>query len=127
MKITTKQRDALYDQVLDRPSGIGDIWLAASSEKYGTADRLGREYSDELRLVLDDLGWGDGPDEEMIELTAPTEVLQRLFTRLREAAISERSHGAADWAESRQLQERNRLIAETCEKILASLDSGGRQ
>lgn len=57
--INSAQRDALYDQILDRLSGIGDIWLAASAKEYETADRLGREYSDELRLVLEDLRWGD--------------------------------------------------------------------
>jgi hypothetical protein len=67
--ISHAQRDAVYDRILDRLSGIEDIWLAASGERYETADRLGREYSDELRLVLDDLGWGDGPGVEAIELT----------------------------------------------------------
>jgi hypothetical protein len=36
------------------------VWLAVSHKNYDAADRLGREYSDDLRLVLDDLGWGEG-------------------------------------------------------------------
>lgn len=55
MTITAAQRDALYDQILDRLSGIGDIWMAASNEQFETADRLGREYRDESRPLLDDL------------------------------------------------------------------------
>lgn len=55
--ITSAQRDALYDQILDRLSGIGDIELAIQLENYDAAERLGREYSDDLRLLLDDLGF----------------------------------------------------------------------
>jgi len=50
--ITPGQRDALYEQILDHMSGIGDVWIAVSAEDYETAGRLGREYSDELRLLL---------------------------------------------------------------------------
>lgn len=123
--ITAGQRDALYDQILDRLSGIGDVWLATSTENYETADRLGREYSDELRLVLDDLGWGDGPDQQAIELTTPPNVLHRVFARLREGAISERAKKAAGWTESRELEERNRLVGEACEAVLGGLGAEG--
>lgn len=120
--ITAEQRDALYDQILDRLSGIGDVWLAASAEDYETADRLGREYSDELRLVHDDLGWGDGPHEETIRLAAPADVLRRVFGRLRESAMGERAQSAPRWAESRKHEERNRLVFEACEAVLGGLD-----
>lgn len=123
--ITAGQRDALYGQILDRLSGIGDVWLAASTGNYGTADRLGREYSDELRLVADDLGWGDGPGEATIELTAPPDVLRRVFGRLREGAAGERAKKAAGWAESRELEERNRLVAEACRAVLGGLEAEG--
>jgi hypothetical protein len=119
--ITGAQRDALYDKVLDRLSGIEDIWLAASTGKDETADRLGREYSDELRLVADDLGWGSGPGLETIELTTAPEVLRRVFVRLRETVAAERDHLGADWIESRQLEERNRLLGEACDSVLESL------
>ncbi len=88
--ITAEQRDALYDRILNRLSGIDDVWMAASSADYDTADRLGREYSDELRLVLDDLGWGDGPGGEAIELTTEVDVLRRVFGRLRDSTAGER-------------------------------------
>lgn len=58
MKITAEQRDALYDEILERLGGIDDIRMAASKGMFEMADRLAREYSDELRLVMDDLGWG---------------------------------------------------------------------
>ncbi len=123
--ISHAQRDAVYDRILDRLSGIEDIWLAASTERYETADRLGREYSDELRLVLDDLGWGDGPEVETIELTTEPDLLRRVFGRLRDTAAGERAAQATSWTESRVLEDRNRLVGEACDTVLATLDEDG--
>jgi hypothetical protein len=125
--ITHDQRDALYDRILDRLSGIGDVWLAASAENYETAERLGREYSDDLRLVLNDLGWGERPDTGAMELTTPPDVLRRVFVRLRDSAAGERVQQQAGWTESRELEERNRLIGEACRLVLAVIgDEGSR-
>jgi len=122
--ISHAQRDALYDRILDRLSGIEDIWLAASTQRYETADRLGREYCDELRLVLDDLGWGTGPEVETIELTTPPDVLRRVFVRLRDTNANERIHREADRAEIRADQQRIRLVGEAGQVVLATLDEG---
>jgi hypothetical protein len=121
--ITAAQRDALYDRVLDRLSGIGDILLAAGSEDFPTADRLGREYSDELMLVCDGLGWGARSRSDVVELgdTSP-ELLLRVFARLRGAAASEREAQARSWDESRTLEERNRLVDQACTTVLRALE-----
>jgi len=119
--ITAEQRDALYDRILDRLSGIEDVWLAASSADYDTADRLGREYSDELRLVLDDLGWGGRPGDEDVELTTDPDVLRRVFGRLRDSTAGERAAQATSWAEGRVLEHRNRLVGEACAAVLDAL------
>jgi hypothetical protein len=120
--ITAEQRDALYDRILDRLSGIGDVWLAANSKDFAAADRLGREYSDELRLVLDDLGWGDGSGSDSLELESPPDVLRRVFARLRDTTATEREAQATSWAESRKLEERNRLVGEACTNVLRELE-----
>jgi hypothetical protein len=121
--ITAAQRDALYDQVLDRLSGIGDIEVAIQAENYDDAERLGREYSDDLRLLLDDLGIGGGSGEP-VELTAPPEVLRRVLLRLQELARNHTASLEPAWAEVHEVKERNRLVSETCEAVLAGLDSG---
>jgi hypothetical protein len=123
--ITAGQRDALYDRILDRLSGIGDIELSANSGDFAGAERLGREYSDELRLVCDDLGWGAGPESDVIELTTSSDVLLRVFGRMRDAAASERTAQATSWDENRLLEERNRLVDEACEMVLAALAAEG--
>jgi hypothetical protein len=123
--ISAEQRDALYDRILSRLSGIDDVWLAASRSDYDTADRLGREYCDELRLVLDDLGWGDGPEGNELELTTDRVVLRRVFGRLQRSTVGEREAQATSWAESRDLEDRNRLVGEACATVLEALDATG--
>jgi hypothetical protein len=120
LTITAEQRDALYDQILDRLSGIGDIWVAANAENYAIAERLGREYSDDLRLVLDDLGFGDRPDGTIV-LTTPPEVLRRVFSRLREQATTHRASVERERVEASELERRNHLVVEACRQVLADL------
>lgn len=117
--ITAGQRDAVYDLVLDRLSGIGAVWLAASAEDFELAERLSREYSDELSVVLDDLGWGDGPDGTEIELRADPAVLRRIFSRFKGTTAGERATG---WPANNVLEERNRLIDEACVTVIQALD-----
>lgn len=126
--ITATQRDALYDQILDRLSGIGDIELAIQVENYEAAERIGREYSDDLRLLLDDLGIGEG-DGELVELTVPPEVLRRVLPRLRDLANGLAASQEPAWIEAEAMRERSRLVSEACEVVLAGLGdtaSGGR-
>jgi hypothetical protein len=120
--ITAAQRNALYDQILDRLTGIGDVWVAVCSEDYDAADRLGRDYSDELRLVTDDLGWGKG-DGGSIDLTVPREMLHRTLIRLRDAAVDYSAGQEKEWNEVKEIEARNRLVAETCKSVLANLDA----
>jgi hypothetical protein len=113
--------DALYELLMDRLSGIGDVWAAVMAEDFDTATRLGWEYSDALRLILEDLGWGAERDLS-IELSAPPDVLRRVFARLQETAASQREFEALDWADARDREERNRLVAEACKTVLGGLE-----
>jgi hypothetical protein len=119
--ITAAQRDALYDQILDRLSGIGDIELAIQAENYDDAERIGREYSDDLRLLLDDLGIGDG-NGKPVELTTSPDVLRRTLPRLRQLALNYTASLEPMMVEVQEVSERNRLVSEACEAVLADLD-----
>jgi hypothetical protein len=121
LTITARQRDALYDQILDRLSGIGDIELAIQAENYDDAERIGRDYSDDLRLLLEDLGIGDG-DGEPVELTTDPDVLRRVLSRLRQLALDYTASLESERAEVHEVNERNRLVSEACETVLAGLD-----
>jgi hypothetical protein len=119
--ITAAQRDALYDQILDRLSGIGDIEIAIEAKRYDDAERIGRDYSDDLRLLLDDLGVGDGAGKP-VALVTPPDVLRRVLPRLRELAEKHSASLEPEWDEGRSIKERNRLVSEACEAVLADLD-----
>lgn len=122
--ITPAQRDALYDQILDKLSGIGDIEVAIQSENYAAAERLSREYSDDLRLLLDGLGFGEGSGEP-IELTVPPEVLRRVLPRMCESAKNHAESQQSEWAEAREMEARNRVVTEACRSVLAALGVAG--
>ena len=118
--ISAEQRDALYDQILDRLTGIGDIEVSIRSGRFEAAERLGREYCDDLRLLVDDLGFGES-DGEPVAPTAPAEVLRRTLTRLRDLALGHAASQEAEFAELRQIRDRSRLIAEACASVLDEL------
>ena len=122
IRISAAHRDALYEQVFDRLSGIGDVWLAAESGDFDRAGRLGQEYSDDLRLLLNDLGWGSGPGRS-IELTTPPDVLRRVISRLQSSAFGQRKSEEPEWLRAREQEEHNRLVVEACETVLAGLDA----
>jgi hypothetical protein len=121
ISISAEQRDALYDQLLDRLTGIGDIEIAVQAGKFEDAGRLGQEFSDDLQLLVNDLGFGEG-DGEPIELTSPPEVLRRALPRLRDLAAGHSASHAAELAELQLFRDRSRLVSEACASVLDELD-----
>jgi hypothetical protein len=120
ISITAEQRDALYDQLLDRLTGIGDIEIAVQAGKLEDAERLGREFSDDLLLLVNDIGFGEG-DGEPVALTSPPDVLRRAFPRLRDLSAGHSASHAAELAEIRLIRDRSRLIGEACKGVLDEL------
>lgn len=121
MEITIEERDALYGQALNHLSGLGDLWIAIKDEDFETAEQLGRQFGDELRLI-DDLGWGDAP-AAAIELRMPPEELHRVFTNLRADAEALRRDEVRDEAEAeeeaREFRNRAKRVTEVCDRVLS--------
>jgi hypothetical protein len=118
--ITSAQRDALYKEIFVGLSGIGDVWLAACAADYDKAAELGRDYSDDLRLLLDDLGWGEVFETD-VELTTPPEVLRRVLGRMRESAQADRARVDAELVKTREDHDHSQLVVETCDSLLERL------
>jgi hypothetical protein len=118
--ITAEQRDALYDQILDRLTGIGDIEMAVQAANFEAAERLGQEYSDDLRLLVDDLGFGESHGEAVTLTTSP-EVLRRTLIRLRDLAAAHSASQEAELAELREIKDRSRLVTEACASVLDAI------
>ncbi len=94
--------------------------MALRLENYEAAERLAREYCDDLRLLLDDLGIGRGSGAP-VALTTPPDVLRRVLPRLRELAEGLNASHEPAWLEARQLRTRNLLVAEACTTVLSDL------
>lgn len=120
MRITAAERDALYEQIAVRLSGIDDVWMAVEAEDYQRAERVAREFTDDLRLILDDLGWGIRGGEA-VELTTPPDVLRRVCTRLRAKAEAQRETEEEERDESRQREEQTQRVLEACRRVLGEL------
>lgn len=119
VRISAEERDALYEQIFVRLSGIDAVWLSASAGDFEEAERLGRELCDELRLLMDDLGWGEGSGES-IELTTPPDVLRRVFTRLRGLAEAQRAQEQQERAEWQEREEETQRVLGVCERVLGA-------
>lgn len=120
VRIAAAERDALYDQIFVRLSGLDEVWTAAQLGEYERADQVAREFSDYLRLVLDDLGWGEGSGEPL-DLVTPPEVLRRVCTRMQSRAEAQRETEEAERAEVRAREERTQLLLDTCRRVLGEL------
>lgn len=119
-EITAAERDALYDHIQARLSGIDEVWSAVEAEDYEAADRVAREFTDDLRLVLDDLGWGEGGGRAL-QLTTPPDVLRRVFTRMQGRAEGQQEEEEQERAEGHRREEQNRRLIEACRRVLAEL------
>jgi hypothetical protein len=119
--ITAAQRDALYDDVLTHLSGIDGLWLVIKREDYATADRFGREFADDLTLIVEDLGWG-AESSKIVELTTPPDVLRRVLGQLRRRAEQHVRTEQEAINELREERSRAQFVVETCNRVLAALD-----
>jgi hypothetical protein len=120
--ITADQRNLLYNEILNRLSGIGDMRLVVEKGDYDAAQRLGTVFSDYLRLVTEDLGWGEGTSAETIELKTPPDVLRRALSQMRDVMLGLDASEEDERAKLRENQERNRQVVETCRQVLSDLD-----
>ncbi|HET7445014.1 MAG TPA: hypothetical protein VFJ57_10185 [Solirubrobacterales bacterium] len=121
--ITAKQRDALYEEILTRFSGIDVIYRAAQDGDLEKAQERGREYADLLLLVLNDLGWGDSTaSSDDIELTSAPNVLRRSLSYLLGSAADQLALEEREQARGRAEMSEVQLIVDTCIDVLKELD-----
>jgi hypothetical protein len=118
-KITSTQRDAVYRQILDHMGNAGDLSLLVEHGDLRAARRLAREVSDDLRLVLDALGWGETSSDGYVELELPGEQLRRTFARLRQRAVEDRDTSPQGPTDAQPPYERALIVIETCDQVLA--------
>lgn len=121
--ISREERDVLYNRIVLRLNGIEAVHFAIEAKDWATAQHLGEEFSDLLRLVCSDLGWGEGADAQLT-LTTPPDVLRRAARVLRQMATLEREQREAERDEAVQELDEAKRLEETCERILGDLGDG---
>lgn len=125
IKISARARDVLLDQIVDHIHGIDDLRIVVERRDFASAERLARDYSDDLRLATEVLGWGEARADEF-ELTLPPGVLRRLMSRYCQAALQQEVTGLPERLDTRrELQEateRNQAVIGVCQRVLAELD-----
>jgi hypothetical protein len=122
------QREVFYDLVLDHLSGLGDLALAVDKGDFATAERLGIEFGEDLRL-MQDLGWDSRPRKDA-DLTMPPEDLAELLTRLKadaEGGLRESKHERDAQQTDEAARDRYRLTVDTCNGLLHMLRHFGEE
>lgn len=123
--ITGGDRDALYERIVIRLNGIDDVYKAVEEEDWASAQELGQEFSDLLRFVCADLGWGERADESL-RLSTPPDVLARAAAVLRDLARSDAAHYESERRDAEEQENEARRLQQTCERLLEELRSHGR-
>jgi len=126
--IDSDQREGIYELVRNHLGSIEDFWVALERTRdFATAERLGREFAEDFRL-LEDIGWAPDDQRGAFVITLPDEALAPVLQRLhREAVQVLIEHGAEAQASREDAETRRRLQLgyEACQEILlAGLDSG---
>lgn len=119
--INREQRDGLYELVRNHLGSVSDLFDALEREKdFEEAERLGLEFTEDLRL-MQDLGWGEDEGREGVELTMQSHDLMEVLERLRgEAGLV-----LGDTEESREDAETMRRFKqgyEACGQLLVAVD-----
>jgi hypothetical protein len=125
---TGVQREVFYELVLDHLSGLGDLALAVERGDFATAERLGIEFGEDLRL-MQDLGWDSSPRKDA-DLTMPPEDLAELLTRLKadaEGGLRESRHDRDSRQADEAAKDRYRLAVDTCNGLLHMIEHHGEE
>jgi hypothetical protein len=129
--INRHQRDGLYELVRNHLGAISDIWIALEeNEDFAVAERLGLEFSEDLRLLAD-IGWQPREEREAFELTMPAldlmEVLKRLHDESKRMLLESGTERQAR-EDDAETNARFQLGLDACEEVIVDLDDreGGR-
>ena len=118
--ISRAQRDAIYELVVTRLTGIGDVWLCVERRDFSEARAMGREFAEDLRL-LEDLGWGETIDRDTVELTVPAWELTGTLARLHRTASGSLGSYVSRPKDEEELAQRDLAASEALGEILSRL------
>jgi hypothetical protein len=121
LSLSAAERNALYEELFIRLGGIDSVRLAAESNDFERAQSLAIEFSDLLRLIAHDLGWGTSTHVQDIALTTDPLVVGRVFQRVYERTsdlLATQDHRAE---EVKEMQDHCRVVIAACGNVLSKL------
>ncbi len=118
--ISRAQRDAIYEVVITHLTAIGDVWMCVDRREYADAQRVGREFAEDLRL-LEDLGWAAHIDRGTVALTQPPDELTRTLARLHKDASGSLGTYVSRPKDEEELAQRDLAASEALGAILSQL------
>jgi hypothetical protein len=119
-EIDPHQRDVLYMAITARLTGVNDVCIEYQHDNFEAAQQLSGEFSDDLRVLHDDLGWGETPSES-IQLNAPRDVWERTLSRIQEIAQSDLRRHDERASELEQDRQRIQALEDACGAIAEQL------
>jgi hypothetical protein len=120
LTISRKQRDAIYELVVDHLSAIGDVWIEFEKRDFVTAKRQAGEFVQGLRL-LTDLGWDDTIDAEEVTFTVPRDELVTTLAWLHRNATGVLASYVARPKDDETVAERDLTAVATLGELLSRL------
>ena len=119
--ISAEQRDALYERALAELRGFEDLLAAVDARDMEAAYRRGRRFLDALRLIQEELGWGEHPDGSRDLRTIAPRELSKILGRVRDDAIVDYERERPEQEQHRTTWEETALVRDTCDQVVQSL------
>ena len=118
--ISQEERDALFERILLRLTGIDALQLAAEATDWEKTAPLGREFGDLLIFVSTDLGWGPS-DREEYELRTTPDVLARAVGAVERVVHNDQEIFGIDLQQAQAAVGEAHSLLGTCQRIKRAL------
>lgn len=118
--LSAEQRNAIYAEIRADLLSIDDLRLAIEQDELDTADRLGRRFGGELRLIQGGLGWGDQVDEA-VHISLPAVELRSILIEVRDMAVEMYEAQREEQETFRAPWERAAQVRDACNEALTRL------
>lgn len=122
--ISGEERNALYERIVMQLNGIDGVYRAIEEEDWERAQRLGQEFSDLLRFVCEDLGWGENA-ASAFQLQTPPDVLARAAGAVREMAKFDVAQFESERRDAEEREAEARNLQQICERLLEEIQPRG--
>lgn len=120
LTLPADHRNAIFAEVRADLLSVDDLRLAIEHGELETAERLGRRFGGELRLIQHGLGWDEKVDEP-VHLSLPVAELRPILIGLRDTAIDLYESQRPEQEVFRAPWERAARVRDACNEALNNL------